>query len=296
MREISLYAGREWLEMLPLSDAFKQLRNDIWLRNYVHQSVNGVDAFLTRCAGFDKGLGLVVAFEQPWALDWQLQMARQNISDMQLVVFDNSRNTDMRARIAQVCAAHDVPYLGLPENPTRHVNRSHGFAMNWAYHNVVKAIKPVSFAFIDHDMIPVLPSSCFKSLRKQPVYGLINASDWAWQLWAGYCAFDYAHVAGRDLNFLYDFSNGLDTGGRNWKPVYSHLKREQLAFANREFWDVVDPYSGGQASVEMVDDTWFHIGNISYNDVFKQKAELCQNLAKALASGRDWLSLRASAA
>ncbi|MGC0151307.1 hypothetical protein ACPRNU_02460 [Chromobacterium vaccinii] len=291
MRDLAQFTVGEWLRLQPCQDALKQWRNDIWQRHYQSLRVEGQAAFLDGLAGQTQGLGLVVAFEQPWALNWQLKMARVHLSDMRLLVFDNSRRPEMRRQIAEVCRANDVPYLGLPVNPTRHVNRSHGFAMNWIYHNVVRELRPAHFAFIDHDMIPVLDSSCFRPLAAQAVYGLPNVSEWAWQLWAGYCAFDGAFVENRALNFLYDFSNGLDTGGRNWRPVYRELPRARLKMADRAFPEVADPLSGALAKVEMIDNSWFHIGNISYNNVFQQKAELCQNLAAALDEGATWLEL-----
>lgn len=290
MRDLAKYTLYEWLQVLPLFDVWKQSRNDLWQAFYNRKPAEGLDAFLRLVTG--RNIGLVVAFEQPWALNWQLSLAAKNVPGLQILVFDNSREPAMRERIAHVCRAHSVAYLSLPPGKTRHVNRSHGLAMNWIYHNVVLRLCPDSFMFIDHDMIPVLPNPYPAQLAAQPIYGRYNsARPWSWQFWAGYCAFQFDYVKDRKINFMYDFGNDLDTGGRNWAPVYRHFNPESLSMAAHEFVPVIDPVTGDEAIVEMVDRSWFHIGGISYNNTFQKKSELCEHLAAALENGASWTDL-----
>ncbi|WP_144408861.1 hypothetical protein [Chromobacterium vaccinii] len=258
---------------------------------YLAKRAVGQERFVESLRDPAANLGLVVAFEQPWALNWQLERARVNVPGTRMVVFDNSRRPEMRRQIEQVCRENQVPYLALPANPTRHVNRSHGFAMSWIYHNVVLPAEPRSFAFIDHDMIPVAPSRLLVDLDDQPVYGLPNHSEWGWHLWAGYCAFRFDHMKRRRLNFLYDFSNGLDTGGRNWRSLYRELDASSLRMAKHRMREIRDPVSGHPFSIQVIDDCWYHIGSISYNNGFESQFELCQHLKAALAAGRPWAEL-----
>ncbi len=290
MRDLAKYTLPEWLQALPLSDAWKQTRNDVWQAFYNGKPAQGLEAFLAQATG--RHLGLVVAFEQPWALNWQLSLAAKNVPGLQMLVFDNSREAAMRERIAEVCRSHGVAYLSLPPGKTRHVNRSHGLAMNWIYRNVVLRLQPDSFMFIDHDMIPVLPNPYPAQVAEQPIYGRYNsAKPWSWQFWAGYCAFRFDFAQGRRINFMYDFGNDLDTGGRNWPSVYRHFQPGSLRMAAHEFVPVTDPVTGEAATVEMVDGSWFHIGGISYNNTFQKKSELCEHLAAALEQGADWTDL-----
>ncbi|WP_139165720.1 hypothetical protein [Chromobacterium amazonense] len=291
MRELGKYAWNDWLKLAPCQDALKQWRNDAWQALYLSKRAEGQEVLIDHLRQHGGHLGLVVAFEQPWALNWQLELARENIPDSYLVVFDNSRRPEMRRQIAALCQARQVPYLALPANPTRHVNRSHGFAMSWVYHNIVRPAQPTSFAFIDHDMIPVAPNKRLVELVDQPVYGLPNHSDWGWHLWAGYCAFRFDFVERRKLNFLYDFANGLDTGGRNWRPVYRELDADRLRMARHRIREVTDPVSGHPFRIQVVDDCWYHIGSISYNNGFESQFELCQHIAAALAEGKPWAEL-----
>ncbi len=294
MRALNKFTVAEWLKGVPIRHALKQARNDVWLAIYKKKTPENLDVFLQGLAPLTgKNIGLVVAFEQPWALDWLLRMAKRHLKDTTVLVFDNSRRIAARADIARVCASHQVPYLALPVNFTRHVNRSHGMAMTWIFHRVVRVIQPHLFAFLDHDLIPVQDICLADRLVSQPFYGRLGASKNSsdWQLWAGYSMFRYAHVADIDMNFLYDFSRELDTGGRNWKKLYRNHDRSQVRFASNTHRKVRDPVTGEVKSLQIIDEKWFHIGSISYNDNFKTKSQFCENLAQALDQGTSFESL-----
>jgi hypothetical protein len=223
-------------------------------------------------------------------------MSKRCLPDATVLVFDNSRNKQARIAIEQVCAERDAPYLPLPANPTRHGNRSHGMAMQWVYRNVVQAIQPRVFGFIDHDLIPLEPLALSEKMAGQPFYGMPLQRRWAWQLWAGYCFFDTQQVGALPLNFLYDFSNGLDTGGRNWRHLYRSHDRARLQLAVSKVLEIKDPWTGQPRRIQIVDDAWYHIGGISYNDNFATKAEFAQRLAQGIDEGQSWRALLGQAA
>ena len=267
MRYLIEFSAKEWLGLVPIQHALKQVRNDAWMAIYRKTRADGMDRFLADQGHLaDRNITSIIAFEQPWALNWLLRMAKRNVADTTFLVFDNSRNVAKRIEIERVCAENNTPYLALPPNPTRHVNRSHGMAMTWVYHNVVCAIKPRIFGFVDHDLIPVRKASIADKLADQPVYGLLNEGKFGfWYLWAGYCFFDFAGTRGKPVNFLYDFSRDLDTGGRNWNGLYRDLDRQRLRVASVE--DVSMNVASMEQSrmVQIVDRNWLHIGGISYN-------------------------------
>jgi hypothetical protein len=292
MRNLMKFSAGEWLRLEPVKHALKQTRNDAWLSFYKRQRPEALGPFLKQAQSFQgKNIALVVAFEQPWALDWMLRMAERNLTDTKILVFDNSRRAEKRLEIEQVCKDRGVCYLALPANPTRHVNRSHGMAMTWIYHNVVRAIQPRLFAFLDHDLIPVQKVALAQRLGEQPFFGFIRVNDRAWNLWAGYCMFDFAYVSKLPLNFLYDFSMNLDTGGRNWDCLYRGHDRDRLRHATSVMGTVTDPLSNSCHPVQIVDVQWLHIGGIGYNDNFRDRAELCEHLAAALDQGVSWSSM-----
>lgn len=267
MRNPTEFSAKEWLRLLPVQHALKQVRNDAWLAVYKNSRADNLRGFLADARELaNTNIALVIAFEQPWALNWLLKMANRNVSDMTVMVFDNSRSASKRIEIERVCKTNHTPYLALPSNPTRHVNRSHGMAMTWVYYNVVRAINPRIFGFIDHDLIPVRKVSIADKLTGQPVYGLLNRNKFGfWSLWAGYCFFDYAGTEGKTINFLYDFSRDLDTGGRNWNSLYRHLEPRQLRVAGSE--NIITKVSSSENSrpAQFIDGNWLHIGGISYN-------------------------------
>lgn len=294
MRSLKNFGASEWLQLLPLQHALKQVRNDAWMAAYGRRRVDGLQDFLheTRaCEG--RNVLISVAFEQPWALSWQLRQARRFVEDATVIVLDNSRDHNARRAIEAVCREQRVPYLPLPANRTRHANRSHGMAMSWIYRNVVTPMKPGLFGFIDHDLIPIAPINVSERLGRQSFFGMPVYSEWAWQLWAGYCIFDRQALEGLPLNFLYDFSQGLDTGGRNWKSLYSRFDKSRLRFATSELTPVHDPVTGKPAKLQIVDERWLHIGGISYDDNFKSKSEICHHMAQVFDEGLSWPQLRA---
>lgn len=293
MRELKDFTFGEWLQFLPLQLAFKQVRNDLWLTYYKKLRPKSLDMFLQETKRLKgQNIALVVAFEQPWALDWLLRMATRNLTDTTVLVFDNSRRATARADIEQVCRKHQTPYLALPSNRTRHVNRSHGMAMSWIFYNVVRVIQPRLFAFIDHDLIPVQKISFSERLANQPFFGYLRVYPLAWQLWAGYSLFDFSTVAGLPLNFLYDFSLKLDTGGRNWHCLYKSYQWNTMKHAAIKYIDVTIPSSGESTSLQVIDDCWIHIGGIGYNGNFTAKAHFCETLAQTFDNGTSWAELR----
>jgi len=287
MRYLTEFSAIEWLKLLPVQHALKQLRNDAWLAVYKNSRADQLSQFLAEHKDLaNKNIALVIAFEQPWALNWLLQMASRNVSDMTVLVFDNSRNDSKRIDIEQVCKRNKAPYLALPRNPTRHVNRSHGMAMTWVYHNVVRAIDPHIFGFIDHDLIPVRKVSIADKMTGQPVYGLLNQNKFGfWSLWAGYCFFDYAETKGRSINFLYDFSRDLDTGGRNWKSLYCDLDRRQLRVATTDNVSMKVPSVQNPRLVQFIDENWLHIGGISYSHNSPESIEFFRGLETVFDKG-----------
>ena len=290
MLKLSEFSVKDWLKLRPLDVAFKQVRNDVWLKYYVNQKPAELSQFLAdnrHLAG--KNIAIVVAFEQPWAVNWLLQMAKKNLINTTVLVFDNSHKTTARAELAAVCKQNGVAYLALPMNRTKHVNRSHGMAMSWIYDNVINSIQPKIFAFIDHDLIPVSEVDFEKRLGKQPFFGgLTSLYGQYWSLWAGYCIFDFSITQSKSLNFLYDFSRGLDTGGRNWDSLYSQYDKAHIQFAKKEFVPLRLDENQNQQVVEIMDKHWMHIGSISHNDGFRHKFDFFNQLAPALQLDANW--------
>jgi hypothetical protein len=271
----------------------KNLRNDLLLKLYLKKIPPELDEF-NASIQFLKGknVAIVIAFEQLWVLNWLLTMAKKNLKNTTMLVFDNSRTLDMRSKIKSVCNKNQAFYFPLPIYKTHHVNRSHGMAMSWIYAHVIKATQPKIFGFIDHDLIPVSSINFSKHIQSKPFYGRpVGNPSGFWSLWAGYCLFKYKNLAHRKINFLYDFSRDLDTGGRNWNALYSNYVNSKSFFASQTRRDIFLPKFKYARSIEFIDDQWIHIGGISYNNNFDKKFNFFKALAKALELDQDWTKL-----
>lgn len=296
MKSWTNFSWQDWCRLKPIAATLKQIRNDCVLWVYKKIKATDEDVFLQNTLRYhDQKILIVIAFEQVKVLDWLLSLSKKNLIDFQLMVFDNSKNTQSRELIRALCQAYEVPYLALPYNYTSHPNRSHGLAMTWVFSRIISKIQPGWFGFLDHDMLPVGPISLGNMIGRQSCYGLLNEGDDCWNLWAGYCFFEYPMVAHLPLNFLYDFSRGLDTGGRNWSVLYRRLSRSTFRFANetKQILRLSDRYA---IMAQVIDHAWVHIGGVSYNNNLQSKELFYETLVGELLEGRslDVLSTTAS--
>lgn len=297
MRDIDQYSISEFLSLTPVKHLLKQWRNDVVLRLYLQKEAESEAAFIEQYQLLsNKKVYVVIAFEQVQVLEWLLFMAQQHIRDATMMVFDNSIRGSCREAIKKLCQQQAVTYLALPLNLTRHVNRSHGMAMTWVYERIIKRIEPNIFCFLDHDMVPVAPVDLALSMKDQNLYGLPNVSDWGWNLWAGYSMFKYQDIQNHQVNFLYDFANGLDTGGRNWRYLYQQYPYESLRFAESKNVETVLQFNNANITVQIIDDQWMHIGGVSYNNNYASKADCIKVVMDALYNGMTWVELRSSRA
>ena len=92
--------------------------------------------------------------------------------------------------------------------------------------------------------------------------------------------FDYAATSGKSINFLYDFSRDLDTGGRNWKSLYRRHDRRHLRAATFENLSMKVPSIEDPRLVQFIDQNWLHIGGISYSYNSPENIEFSKGLEK----------------
>jgi hypothetical protein len=293
LQHFSNFSANDWLRLAPLRFALTELRNDALLNAYLQRHPDTLPAFLRNHTHLDgKNLVLIIAFGQPRVLDFLLSKLNRFVSDAHFLVFDNSPTAAARTDIERVCREHAVPYLALPAFRTRHQNRSHAFAMTWIFWNVVRALKPRMFAFIDHDLIPFKTVEFGKLLNGQPFFGPVRANKSAepaaignrsWSLWAGYCMYDFSTVKDLRLNFLYDFSRGLDTGGRNWERLYEHYDHPRPVFADSRKISLTDSRTGKAHVVRIVDRRWLHFRGAGYRREVQEQLDMFERMANALA-------------
>lgn len=107
--------------------------------------------------------------------------------------------------------------------------------------------------------------------------------------------FDFSAIAELPMNFLHDFSQKLDTRGRNWSCLYRHHDRDRLRFARSLELIFQDPKGGNAHPGYTIDDLWLHIGGISFEDSFQKRCQFIQNLARTMDQGTPWPEIVAKA-
>jgi hypothetical protein len=294
MRKLKDYRLKEILQGQVLVDSFKQVRNDIYLSAYCKLKPKDFPVFISHLKNTltNKSLVVSIAFERPETISLLVSYAQKYFQDSLLVIADNSHSKKAINEIKKICDDASVPYIKLPKNPTKHANRSHGMSMQWSYENIINVIKPDIFAFIDHDLIPAKPLNIKYLIKEQPFYGVLWKSEktYAWQLWAGYCIFNYKAVSAYKLNFLYDFSNGLDTGGRNYLKLYQYFNPKKLNFSSNQLAEFKGSISSPNEDnkMQIIDDCWIHMGGAGHLNNFEDRYKIFVEQMTALNQIKNW--------
>jgi hypothetical protein len=224
------FSAADWRRLRPLTQSVKSWRYRAIDRMYRRRPAIAGDPGAVAAAIGNRNVLVTVAFADPQLLEWQSRLVARYVADAVHVVIDNSPDDNIAARNAAIAADAAIAYARAPPNPwTGHTaSRSHGLALNWTWHNIIRPGAPAAFGFIDHDIFPTAPDDPFAALRKQDAYGVVRTAGPRWFLWAGFCMFRFAAVKDKPLDFGQDWFVGLDTGGGNWEPLYRGLDRGSL--------------------------------------------------------------------
>ena len=223
------FSAADWRRLRPLTQAVKSWRYRLIDNVYRRRGAalgkpDAVAASIRR-----RKVLVTVAFADPQLLRWQVRLVRRFVADAIHIVVDNTPADDVAALNAQIAGDAGVAYLRAPKNPwSDAASRSHGIVLNWTWHNVIRPGAPEAFGFIDHDIFPTAADDPFAPLAGQDVYGVVRTAGGRWFLWAGFCMFRFAAVHDKPLDFGQDWFIGLDTGGGNWKSLYSRIDRQSL--------------------------------------------------------------------
>ncbi|MDD5165096.1 MAG: glycosyltransferase family 2 protein [Candidatus Pacebacteria bacterium] len=207
-----------------------------------------------------------VAFNKPEVIAWQIKLIRKNITDPYFyTVFDNSTDTDKAEEIKRLCAAEKIAYVKLPKNYLTR-SASHGSSLNWIYKNYFNKRNAHYFGFLDHDIFPIKKTGVISILDAQSIFGHLQIrKNNLWYLWAGFCFFKSNAVV--QPNFMNGKIGGVgvDTGGMNWKHLYSKLDKTKIEFPVSSYVAITDAGTPKtkvmDPSVDMIEylGDWMHL-------------------------------------
>lgn len=202
-----------------------------------------------------------VAFNNDRVIRHQHRLLLKNLQDrFCYTVADNSSDAQTRHRLRAFCAAEGIAYLALPPFQAPDGSASHGQALNWLWRNYIKPRKPRYFGFLDHDVFPVYPTAVVPWLKRFPVFGRYQERGDLWYLWPGLCFYRYDFCRRKPLDFRPVPT--LDTGGGNWKPLYSHLRHLPVPNVFHRYSALFDGGDKQRDHIEYFGD-WLHTINAS---------------------------------
>lgn len=275
MRNLNQYRIREWSTLTPVAHLFKQLRNDMVSYLYKKRTTEEYPEDLNRAkSSIDKNrnrnLVISIAFGKESLAKLQIDQFSKHIDDAMLVIADNSPSKEAKETIRKLCHKHNVIYFSLPSNKTPHANRSHSLALEWCYKNIIIPLNPNIFGFIDHDIAPVCPFRITSKPFDSTIYGLVwnSTINDSWQLWAGYCFFKHQETKQSGLNFMYDFANGLDTGGRCYS-YYKTLNRDEVEDIPNQLSTLETKHR--EYSFQIIDNCWPHMAGAGHKQGFSER-------------------------
>ena len=265
----------------------KNIRNNIVNKSYLMKDLK-FRSFSFSSFENDQAVVFYIAFNKPLCIEIMIDCWNKFAHNTKLIVVDNSSDKKAKLKIRECCNKSSIDYIELPENPEWHPNRSHALAMNWVYYNIVQAIKPSLFGYIDHDCFPYTNFDLSGKMEGFKVMGERRFSSKklkSWNLWAGFCFYDRTFIADRIVNFTHSIELGLDTGGGNWHSIYIDLDELDAAFSSvilgSEFM-----YNSGQQFHCIIDD-FVHLGSMSHATKSKNMSKesissLIPQLSKAI--------------
>jgi len=207
---------------------------------------------------------ITIAFNSPQLFELQSKFLKKFIDcKFHYVIVDNSSNSKASKRIEDYCTKSKITYLKIPKTVYRDLDgsTSHGYALNWAYAQVVRRYRIKKFGFIDHDLYPIKKMNLDKVLDTYPIWGRKQYRGDRWYVWPGLFFIDRRKIKKVKLNFLPDI--GLDTGGSNWLIFFHKYKKEKIpAMKHRVKYFRKTDGSKQNDAVEYIGD-WLHIINTS---------------------------------
>ncbi len=218
---------------------------------------------------------VTIAFNNVFLIEQQIRLLKKNIKDDFLyIIADNSQHQATRQQIRELCRREEVEYISLPFNWFQRVaykpSYAHGLSMTWIFHNIIKKVKPIHFAYLDHDIFPISPYSFKQRIGDMPFFGRLmdrtpkHCKHKLWYLWAGFCMFSFDFVEKINLSFLPCKEDGvyLDTAGALYRSLYRQhcLDASLLATPVKEeyFRDGNDFHSD---LLHYIDNCWVHTIN-----------------------------------
>ena len=239
---------------------------------------------------------IIISFNNESIINIQIDKLKKYFIDpFCLTIADNSTDRTIAMQIRAICLEKNIGYIKLPKQNYFKRSASHAIALNWVYKNFIKKRQPEYFGFLDHDVFPVTFISIRSILEKQHYFGLRNyginsknSNVWDvndptfWYLWAGFCFYNTDWLRHKKIDFMFFTvdSTFMDTGGANWKSLYSKDNTLYYYFPTWKRINIGPGESRQSDFIDFIDNRWVHTINGSDWFTSKKKDKQIEEILK----------------
>jgi hypothetical protein len=212
---------------------------------------------------------VVVGFNDARLITVQLQALEEHATfPFTYIVADNSTTREGAEAIRSALRDTRAEYIRLPKNwfsnsrgaakPGRG-SLSHSVALDWIWKRVLVPARPSFIALLDHDVFPTQPFDIAATLGEKIAVGPPRFGSTRWTLWPGLSLFRFDLLPRTKISFMP--SGDLDSGAGLWHSLIERTDPSRLGQLSRRFLLISEGNHPAKDELEMIDESWLHLGD-----------------------------------
>lgn len=214
-------------------------------------------------------LFVVVGFNDARLLQLQLKLlAAHSIRPFVYLIVDNSNDREESEKIRSFADSESIPYMKLPKNwysnsrGAAKIGRgslSHSVALDWTWRKIIVPLRPKIAVLLDHDVFPLVDFDSEKILGTHLAAGPPRFGAERWSLWPGLTFFDFGAVSDYRISFMP--SGDLDSGAGLWHTWLRHFDASEFHQMSRRQVEITQGTHPAKDELEIIGDSWLHLGD-----------------------------------
>lgn len=212
---------------------------------------------------------VVVGFNDARLVTVQLKALEEHATfPFAYVVADNSTSREGAEAMRSALSGTRAEYIRLPKNwfsnsrgaakPGRG-SLSHSVALDWMWNRALVPARPKFVALLDHDVFPTQRFDIAATLGEKIAVGPPRFGSTRWTLWPGLSLFRFDLLPFTRISFMP--SGDLDSGAGLWHSLIERADPSQIGQLSRRFLFISEGNHPAKDELEMIGESWLHLGD-----------------------------------